>query len=474
MVVTSGGLVVPKRALDRWAVGAAFSLQNIVVVGDSLPQGTGIPGVNPGYLDGFVTRLQRALGNALGGNQGAGFFGLWRSLNTLGYLNSIGEWTFAGVLPTIAAAAGPFSLIPYQGMWQLAAAAANVATFTPPPNVAPTFVTDCITAVGSTTIQSPTAGFSAASVGQTIFGLNIPRNACINDFTDATHATISLPATGSGTGVLGMLGRQITGTVNQVGIWWADWSGGGTWSYSLDNGASWVNVASTVPANATLKQVLVTTTLPLGNIKIRAASAAGVAHQVFIAGVSLRAAVNPTAGVLVHNLTKDGGTWNNLDNGAQTRGFSGAGGSSDYWRLLDNAGDPTQQSLEPTLVIALFSNDCDLIQAGTIQLSDYTANIQAFISRMFPYCDLLIMNPMEQSRTATPATQAAMRAATKAVCVANGVAYLDIYDAWAAQGTIGFAACNADGLMLNVVHPSLEGHADIAGHVARLLATMAV
>lgn len=474
-VVVNGGIFVPKRALDRFATWIPGE-RNIAIVGDSILQGTGIPGASLGYLDNMVTRLQRSLGNALGGSNGAGFFGVWRSSNTLGFLNSINEWTFSGTVPTLASTASPNQLGLYQSAIVFAAGAANIGIFTPPPNVAARFVADCVTS-GTTTITSATAAFSAATdVGQTIYGTNIPRNACITDVTNATTATISLPATGSGSGGrLGLLGRNIAQLpVSQVQLYWVDNATAPAWSYSVDGGGSWVNVVSTTPAVATLKRTNVTTTLPSGDIRVRAANAAGVAKSFIFLGVGLRSVTNPTSGVTVHNLARDGACWNNIVTSGANTGFVGPGGSADYWRILDNNGDSTQPSLAPTLVIAMFSNDVDLLAAGTITLAQHQANVQAFIDRMFPYSDLLIMNPMEQSRTATPATQQSYRDATKAVCIANGVAYCDIYDAWAAQGTTGYAACNADGLMLQTVHPSLEGHADMMGHVARILATLAV
>lgn len=476
LAVVDGGLFAPKRSLDRFSVkinSAAGVPLNVVCVGDSIGQGTGIPGATAGYLDGYCTRLQRAMGNAFGGNMGGGFFGLWRSLNTLGYLNSIGEWTFAGTLPTQAATSGPNALMPYGGVWQIPSGSGNVATFTPPPNVAAKFVADCQTN-SNATISSAGAGFSANHVGQAIYGTNIPRNACIVDVA-APNATISLPALGTQAGgVLGLMGRQIAGTIAFVRIYWVDNAVGGTWSWSTDGGATWNDVASTTPAVATLKTVGIATALPSG-LKIRGANAAGAGHSVFIAGVSLFAN-NPagTAGVVVHNLCRDGAVWNSVDNGGGSGGFTTPAGTGDYWRILDNNGDSTQISLQPSLVIAMFSNDADLLQNGTITIAQFQANIQAFINRMFGYCDLLLMNPMEQSRAATPATQASMRQALKDTCVANNVAYLDIYDAWAAQGTVGFAACNADGLMLNPVHPSLEGHADIAGHIMRAVSLFSV
>ncbi len=324
-------------------------------------------------------------------------------------------------------------------------------------------------------IESATAAFSAATDhAMGVYGNNLPRSTCVRWVADATHAVVSAAATAAATGgVLGMVGRQIAGAVAQVEVYTADLGGALAWSWSDDNGGSWNNV---VPAGVLkLARNLITTALPSGNFKIRAADAAGVAHTLVLAGIRLRNAVNPTTGAIVDNLCRDGGTYNPVGNGGNTTGLLPSAAPADYLNLLDNDGSGINQSLQPSLVIAMFSNDAGLVGAGTITLTQFKANVQTFIDRLFGYSDIILVNPMEQLRAdATSEVQAACRQALKEVAALNGVAVLDVFDAWAAQGESGFAAANAAGLMINSVHPSLEGHADIAGHVLRMLAITGV
>ncbi len=54
------------------------------------------------------------------------------------------------------------------------------------------------------------------------------------------------------------------------------------------------------------------------------------------------------------------------------------------------------------------------------------------------------MPPTISDIDATAAAQATFRNGVKAYCQANGYACLDMYDAWAAQGNVGYASANAD------------------------------
>lgn len=560
-VIVNGGATVPKRGLDRWAVPLPGLVQ-IVVMGDSVSQGTALSGAySNGYLDCYTSRLARALGASFGGLRGAGFFGLWRSANVLGLSNSAQEWTFAGTLPTQTSFGSPNNLAPAGNTFIMAAGVGNVATFTPPPSVASRYVKDLSTFANNGTVQggagthtntfagagvlnigstagwpasgvvcvqpisvfgvianqysvitytgvdgvnftgctfvtgidvtlsvglvvtnanvisSATAAFSATTdLGQTVSSPALPRNASILFVANATNAVLDhLAAAATNTQPLALLGRNVvTGGIAQADLYFVDNAGGGTFSYSTDGGTTWVDVPSTTPAIATLRKVSIVTTLPSGNLKVRGASAAGVAHTMILVGVSLLNTVAPTSGVIVHNCAQDGMTVNATTVGGG-QGILSGGASNLCLTLYDNAGVSTHASLQPSLMIILLSNDFDLVANATITLAQYTANYQTLINRFAGYADLLLVNCFEQTaRTANAAVQASCRAAVKAVAAANGVAVLDLYDAFAAEGDTGFAACLNDGLMVSFVHPTLEGHADMAGHITRALTRLAL
>ncbi len=563
-VVLNGGDAIPRRSLDRCAIPVA-GLAHVCILGDSVPQGTAVqPGANVtnanGYFDGLCNRLQRAIELAFGGIKGAGFYGLWRSANEKSYNNSAHEWSFAGTWNQIGATLAQ-SKIPYQGAFSCSAAAANIATFTPPAAVAARYVKDATTfaltftvAAGSNgvstntfagagvlnvnestaaapatgtivvigalgiwsvitytgkgansftgctlvdnspnlvlatnqtvdmtrVVNSATAAFAGGTDrGQTVYGANIPRNAHVVSVADATHAVISLPATAGGTnGAFGLTGRnQVPGGIAAFEIVYVDNSatGGVAGSYSLDGGATWTNIPSTTPASPQLKRLLVNSAITT-TLKIRGADNGGVGHAMTLAGVILYSVTNPTStpGVVVHNICRDGATLNSVTAGGTNLGILPPAGSGDYLALLDNGGDSTQQSLQPSLVVLMVSNDYDLVELGTITVAQHQANLQTLINRFAGYADLLVINVMEQSRTASSATQATVRAATAATCAANGIALIDVYQAWGAQGEVGFTVSFNDGLMVDGLHPSLEGHADIAARIARCLGMMGI
>lgn len=324
-------------------------------------------------------------------------------------------------------------------------------------------------------ITSATAAFVAGTdTGQTIYGTNLARNANICQVLSATQACIWPPALAAGTnGVLGLLGRNvIPGGVAAFDIVWVDSSISGAFSYSIDGGA-FVAVPSTLPAVSTLKRTRVTGAVAT-SIRIRAADAGGVAHLTVQGGVVLYSTAAPTQGVMVHSFARDAATFNNSSPVFGTVGFLSPAGT-DQLRIFDNGGDSTQTgSLQPSLMVVHFTNDANSVESGNLTVAQYKANIQTLIDRVFGYCDMIFVNSYEQLRQASFQTQATLRQATKDVCFANGVAVLDLYDAWQAQGDTGYYGAAAAGFMLDGSHPSLGGHADMSGHIDRLLATLAV
>lgn len=553
LTVVDGGLTVPRRALDRFAVMPASGVRHVVCIGDSVSQGTAVfVGSTGGYFDSWIDRFARALGQAMGPLVGAGWQGLWRSGNALGYANTATEWGFAGTWVQLIAGAG--NLTPYRAGLLGSGGATSIATWTPRAAQAARVVADAVTqanvtavAAGSdgvnitsfagagvlsvastagfpaagvvrvksafaskflgfvsytaiagntftgcqvlanspgfvmhtgdvvdnvTIVTSATAAFAATDVGQGIYGANIPRNAHVSQRVNATTIAISMPALGaSAAGVLGLSGRAAT-PIAQIDVYYQDQAGTGQISTSVDNGATWQNgPVNTNPATPVLKKFSVVTANP-ANFQIRCADAAAVAHNMILAGIVVYSVAAPTSGVVVHNLCRDGAVVDAGGNGSNNGFLQGSG-----LRLLDNAGR-VDASLQPSLVIVLSSNDVGI---NPNDFTGWTNNLSTILATVGGYADMVVLNCFEQIRTETSAQQAAYRAATKAWCAANNVACLDIYDALGAQGDVGVAACDADGLMneetvpgVLLLHPSLELHADIAGHIMRAFSMMAI
>ncbi len=62
-----------------------------------------------------------------------------------------------------------------------------------------------------------------------------------------------------------------------------------------------------------------------------------------------------------------------------------------------------------------------------------------------------------------PQVQAEYRSITKRVAEAKSCAFVDLYEEWAKDYGAGWEAANAAGLMQDVLHPSQQGHDDVAG-----------
>lgn len=478
-VVVNGGLSVPRRSLDRFSVLPANGIRHVVVMGDSVPQGTAINGTFPsgGYFDSWYDRLSRALNNAMGPLVGNGFYGLWRAGTTNpGFSQTSGEWSVSAGWTQVGDA-GAADIVPFRPVLSGGAGgAAKVLTWTRPLSSTARQVTDAVTNA-TTTLTSATAAFVNRDVGTAIYGDGLGQGNYIANVVNGTTITLAFPAstTQSG-GLLNMVGRPGV-NVQRVDVVYVDATGTGIFSTSVDGGSTWqAGPAQTNPASPQLKTFTVVTNNPT-DLRVRAANAAGTAVVCEIAGVVVYNVASPVTGIMVHNICLDSGT---LDHGGLpatlNEGFlTGAGG--DRLRLLDNAGNSANTaSLQPALVIVAFSNDASTNAGTGGSPAAFTANLDTLRARL-PYADFIVMNCFEQSRVdATNAAQAAFRAAVKAYCVTNNVANIDVYDAWSAAGETGFTAANADRLMdsTSSIHPSALGHSDIAGHVMRAIATLAV
>lgn len=556
-LVVNGGIYVPKRSLDRWAVPVS-GVKHVVVMGDSLSQETLTFGVtSSGYLDGYISRLSRALGDAIGPNVGRGSVGLWRAGNTLGEIQTSAEIGIVGFAKLSNADAK--ILAPFRSLLSSAGNSTHIITMTPQAATAARVVNDGITrgfsttvaaggsvgsalttmagsgtvnTVGATTglpstgafrlvkadgstialvtygglstnaftsctfqtiatvapswtlaagdtldmktiLASATAAFTSADQGSAIYGTNIPKNGNIAWVISSTLAHMNRPASAGGSSaVIGIAGR-VGWPIAQIDVLYVDVTGAAQFSYSTNGGGAWTNgPAMSNPASAQLKKFSVTVANP-ATFKVRAANAAGTAAACTIAEFVIYSVAAPTAGVMVHNLCRDSGFLHaSGGTSADNNGFL----NGDGLRVLDNAGNSANTgSLQPTLAILLWSNDIENADAT------FTADLDTVRARISGYCDMIVVNPPEQLRSdGTSGAQATRRAAVKSWCVTNGVAYLDIYDAWVAQGITGVTAADADGLMLDDLQPSLmphlslEGHSDIAGHLIRMLARLAV
>ena len=244
-------------------------------------------------------------------------------------------------------------------------------------------------------------------------------------------------------------------TVNGFDLYWFNQAGAGNWQYSVDNSA-WTNMNQSLgPHDNKLHKFYVPKPVHL-NVRIRAYDGTTVCVAP-IGGIGVYADDPRTShGVVVHNLGRDE---NFLNVFVRTS-------SGDPLAWLDAVvSNPPSLTVQPALVITMFSNDVLITDANTWQ-----ANLRQLIDRVHPYADVLLINPYEQSGR-DPVTQSTFRSTTATVAASQHCGLLDLYDAWSVAGDTGWAAANADGLMYDGLHPSQPGHNDIAARVWRLLRT---
>jgi len=238
-------------------------------------------------------------------------------------------------------------------------------------------------------------------------------------------------------------------------LYWFFMPGAGNWQYRVDGGA-WTNMAQPLgAADAKLHKFYVPKPVQ-SSVQIRAYN--GAANCLApIGGIGIYASdPRTTSGLVAHNLGRD-------ENFLST--FVRAS-SGDPMAWLDGVVcGPGTPAARPDLVVAMFSNDT--VFNNTVA---WAVNLKRLITRVRPYADVLLLNPYEQSgRSAI--TQASYRAATRSVAANNGCALLDLYDAWAAAGAVGYAGANAAGFLVDAYHPSQLGHNDIAARAWRMLRT---
>lgn len=227
-------------------------------------------------------------------------------------------------------------------------------------------------------------------------------------------------------------------------------------SYSVDGGTTWNAFTISAPLNE-LQSFTVNVANPT-DFRIRAATSTGTSIVAIISGIIVWSVVpsfGVTQGVMVHNLGKDGDFLNK---------FNRANASGDNFAFFDGH----QGSIYPDLVcIGPFTNDLQATGQGGIPT--YIASLTTFVNRVRPYADVLLLNYCEQNRAAPAQApdQAAQRAAVQALGASLNVGVLDIYDAFSAEGLVGFTAVNAAGLMNDNLHCNQAGNNDIGARLMR-------
>jgi hypothetical protein len=170
-----GGVYIGKRALDKWKYNIT-GVRNVVVLGDSLGQAAA------GGADGFPNRLARTLGLEYAPEltTQAGFYGLYRSGGSTGFINTDAEWYGNGTW-TIGSNTNSWNLGPQDStMLSTSAARRTDATMA--------------TTINSKTITCVTASFfSASDLGALITGPGIPPDTYIVRTPTGTSAQLSQP-----------------------------------------------------------------------------------------------------------------------------------------------------------------------------------------------------------------------------------------------------------------------------------------
>lgn len=232
---------------------------------------------------------------------------------------------------------------------------------------------------------------------------------------------------------------NLTSTVTAFVLHYLVQPGGGTFEYSIDNGAA-------VPVNtAGASSIAFVTNSGLSyashhiNITITAAGTDGVG----ICGCDLQAI---QAGCRLDNIGRTGSeasTWLTT-------------GSTNFWKTA-------MQSLSPTVTIILLGvNEC-LSNRGGPTFSNNLANLVGMVRSAAANSDVLLVSPADIG-TATTYPMSDYNIEIAGIASALSCGYVDVYDAW---GTYGNPT--SSGWYLNTTHPNDTGGAVIAGYIYNLL-----
>ncbi len=238
-------------------------------------------------------------------------------------------------------------------------------------------------------------------------------------------------------------------------IYWVDDStttSGAKWSYSVDGGTVWTEVATTSPGSPTFNATEVTGVDDPTTIMIRNANSAGTTYtnSPCFMGIDIR---HSDYGWVVHNFGYSGGSLSLLTASNSCGAVS-----------TDRAGSwsPLFDYLQPELTLIEFSNDTVGYDASRFNTALTTA-----CSTLSVYSDLIAYGFPDQSRLTGGADIANVRNATIAkVLEYQGVA-INMAERWISTAnaiTLGFMPGTPF-----PIHPTELGDKDIASAIGRLL-----
>lgn len=281
-----------------------------------------------------------------------------------------------------------------------------------------------------------------------------------------TATGIASMATASANTAIATWTRPSATQVTQFDIWYVDHTGGGAeFSYSIDNGSTYLPIATARPATPTLTKFSVTGVSNPTNIKVRAATAANVAAVIpgFL-GIEVRSG---SAGIVVDNVGFAGAGW--------------CGRTATAGAVRDRDGDwgAWFDATQPELIYSMFSND---ISNSPFVLADIETAIRTVRTRTSTYADLVLGNwPLQYSTAGlrSYANQIAIYGLSRSLATELGLGLADFHQRWGEFGVQGAdtTAAFASGLWRNeagafsptYIHPIAKGTRDIGAAIARLI-----
>jgi lysophospholipase L1-like esterase len=283
-----------------------------------------------------------------------------------------------------------------------------------------------------------------------------------NTVNDLAVFNWSVTASGSAN-ILKLVPVTQLGDIKCIDVHYVD-ATGVVWSYDINNSGSWVNAAGAGVHNVEVKRARITNGTAITDFRIRAANAAGTSMAARIIGVRVYATA-PTFGT-----TSGVEVWNLAHSGDFLSQFNRTNVNGDNFRQFQGA----QGSIFPDLaLIGPFTNDVIVGtwagEVGSSAAAVYQTNLQAVVNALPASCDKVLIAHAEQPGRRID-EQANLRKQIHDVAEANGCAYFDLYDAWAADGMKGNDAVVSAGLMdSGNVHLNDFGYRDMASRLHRML-----
>jgi lysophospholipase L1-like esterase len=272
-----------------------------------------------------------------------------------------------------------------------------------------------------TALSSPLPPFSVAATGNR----NTP-----NSFAAGAVATWTRPAALD---------------VSEIDLYYIDAQVFGLgFSYSIDGGASWVDVPPQNPAVATMIKLTIPGLANPATLRIRTLRGDGVTQGsvVGIVGIVVRAG---TTGVTIHNIGRGGAAF-------ATPFLSLSGVPARDWQTL-------LTSIAPDLTVMLMSNDDDPELRETLfaVMGEVATKLVALGG------DVVLIGQMDQNGR-NQSYENAKNAQLQQLAIANGFGYINLAERW---GTWDQAV--AAGLMSDNFHPTNKGGDQIAAALNTLL-----